>query len=90
MTLSSEQARCRDRTMKTTLRELRPLSVRTAAHTRAHVFIIMLAYLLVYQLAQLWHDVAVTLEDILGLRAYPNNPEALKAMRAQAKWRKAR
>jgi small conductance mechanosensitive channel len=24
------------------------------------------------------------------LRAYPNNPEALKAMRAQAKWRNAR
>jgi hypothetical protein len=23
-------------------------------------------------------------------RAYPNNPEALKAMRAQAKWRNAR
>jgi hypothetical protein len=25
-----------------------------------------------------------------ALRAYPNNPEALKAMRAQAKWRNAR
>jgi len=25
-----------------------------------------------------------------SLSAYPNNPEALKAMRAQAKWRKAR
>jgi hypothetical protein len=24
------------------------------------------------------------------IRAYPNNPEALKAMRAQAKWRNAR
>ena len=25
-----------------------------------------------------------------GISAYPNNPEARKAMRAQAKWRKAR
>jgi hypothetical protein len=51
------------RTMKTTLLELRPIYVRTAAHTRAHVFIIMLAYLLVYQLAQLWQDVEVTLDE---------------------------
>jgi hypothetical protein len=29
-------------------------------------------------------------EHLGRLRAYPNNPEALKAMRAQAKWRNAR
>lgn len=51
------------RTMKTTLLEIRPLYVRTAEHTRAHVFIIMLAYLLAHKLGQLWHEVEVTVEE---------------------------
>lgn len=51
------------RTMKTTLLELRPIYVRTAEHTRAHVFTIMLAYLLVHQLHQLWQEVEVTVEE---------------------------
>ena len=51
------------RTMKTTLLEMRGIFVRKAARTRAHVFVIMLAYLLVYQLRRLWHDVELTVEE---------------------------
>ena len=51
------------RTMKTTLLEMRGIFVRKATRTRAHVFVIMLAYLLAYQLRRLWHDVELTLEE---------------------------
>ncbi|HUU41429.1 MAG TPA: IS1634 family transposase [Desulfatiglandales bacterium] len=51
------------RTMKTTLLEMRGIFVRKANHTRAHVFIIMLGYLLAYQLRRLWYDVEVTVEE---------------------------
>jgi len=51
------------RTMKTTLLEMRGIFVRKAARTRAHVFVIMLAYLLAYQLRRLWHDVELTVEE---------------------------
>jgi hypothetical protein len=51
------------RTMKTTLLEMRGIFVRKANHTRAHVFIIMLAYQLAYQLRRLWYDVELTVEE---------------------------
>jgi transposase len=51
------------RTMKTTLLEMRGIFVRKATRTRAHVFVIMLAYLLAYQLRRLWHEVELTLEE---------------------------
>lgn len=51
------------RTMKTTLLEMRGIFVRKAERTRAHVFIIMLAYLLAYQLRRLWYDVELTVEE---------------------------
>ena len=51
------------RTMKATLLEMRGIFVRTANRTRAHVFIIMLAYLLAYQLRRLWQDVELTVEE---------------------------
>ncbi len=51
------------RTMKTVLLEMRGIFVRTPSHTRAHVFIIMLAYLLAYQLRRLWYDVELTVEE---------------------------
>ena len=51
------------RTMKTTLLEMRGIFVRKATRTRAHVFVILLAYLLAYQLRRLWHDVELTLEQ---------------------------
>ena len=49
--------------MKTTLLEMRGSFVRKANRTRAHVFILMLAYLLAYQLRRLWHDIELTVEE---------------------------
>jgi transposase len=54
------------RTMKTTLLEMRGIFVRKANHTRAHVFTIMLAYMLAYRLRRLWYDVELTVEE--GIR----------------------
>lgn len=51
------------RTMKTTLLEMRGIFVRKAERTRAHVFIIMLAYLLAYHLRRCWSDVELTVEE---------------------------
>ena len=51
------------RTMKTTLLEVRPVYVRRANRTRAHVFIIMLAYMLTHELRQLWCDIELTPEE---------------------------
>jgi len=55
------------RTMKTTLLEMRGIFVRKAERTRAHVFIIMLAYLLACQLRRLWYDVVTVEEGIAEL-----------------------
>jgi transposase len=51
------------RTLKTTLLEMRGIFVRKAIPTRAHVLVIMLAYLLAYQLRRLWHEVELTVEE---------------------------
>jgi transposase len=51
------------RTMKTTLLEMRGIYVRKANRTRAHVFVVMLGYLLVHELQKLWHCVEVTVEE---------------------------
>jgi transposase len=51
------------RTMKTTLLEMRGIFVRKANRTRAHVFTIMLAYLLAYELRRMWADAEVTVEE---------------------------
>jgi len=51
------------RTMKTTLLEMRGIFVRKASRTRAHVFIVMLAYLLAYHLRRCWSDVEITVEE---------------------------
>ncbi|MBN1970405.1 MAG: IS1634 family transposase [Candidatus Delongbacteria bacterium] len=51
------------RTMKTVFLEMRGIYVRKANRTRAHVFIIMLAYLIAYKLRRLWYDVEVTVEE---------------------------
>jgi transposase len=51
------------RTMKTTLLEMRGIFVRKANRTRAHVFIIMLAYLIAYHLRRCWSDVELTVEE---------------------------
>jgi transposase len=51
------------RTMKTTLLHIRGIFVRKASRTRAHVFTIMLAYLIAYELRRLWQDIEVTIEE---------------------------
>lgn len=51
------------RTMKTTLLHLRGIYVRKGDRTRAHVFTIMLAYMLAYELRRLWHDLEITIEE---------------------------
>lgn len=51
------------RTMKTTLLEMRGIFVRKASRTKAHVFIVMLSYMIAYKLRRHWHDVEVTVEE---------------------------
>lgn len=51
------------RSCKTGHLEMRPVFVRTAAHTRAYVFIVMLAYLLRCELAKAWADLDLTVEE---------------------------
>ena len=57
------------RTCKTGFLEMRPWFVRTEESTRAHAFVVMLAYLLVRRLTRLWDALNVTVEEgiqILG------------------------
>ncbi len=51
------------RTMKTTLLHIRGIYVRKANRTRAHVFSIMLAYMIAFELRRLWHDIEFTIEE---------------------------
>lgn len=51
------------RTMKTTLLEMRGIFVRKAPRTRAHVFIVMLSYMIAYKLRRQWHDLELTVEE---------------------------
>ncbi len=51
------------RTMKTGLLEVRPVYVRRADHTRAHVLVVMLAYLIVQDLERAWSGLNLTVEE---------------------------
>lgn len=51
------------RTMKTGLLEVRPVFVRRADHTRAHVLVVMLAYLIVRDLEEAWSNLNLTVEE---------------------------
>ena len=51
------------RTIKTGHLEVRPVYVRNEAHTRAHVFIVMLAYLLRLELEAAWREFDLTVEE---------------------------
>jgi transposase len=51
------------RTCKTAHLETRPIYVRTAEHTRGHVLVVMLAYLIRRELSQAWRDLDVTVEE---------------------------
>ncbi len=51
------------RTMKTTLIEMRGIYVRKELRTRAHVFIVLLAYLIAYELRRKWTTLEMTVEE---------------------------
>ena len=51
------------RTCKTAHLELRPINVRTAEHTRGHVLVVMLAYLIRRALSQTWASLDCTVEE---------------------------
>jgi hypothetical protein len=51
------------RTCKTAHLELRPIHVRTAEHTRGHVLVVMLAYLIRRELSRAWASLDVTVEE---------------------------
>jgi transposase len=51
------------RTCKTVSLELRPLYVRLSCSTRGHVFVVMLAYMIVRELNRLWKETKMTVEE---------------------------
>jgi transposase len=55
------------RTMKQSHLELRPIYLRREDHTRGHVFVVMLAYLLQRQLERAWKDLESTVLEGLDL-----------------------
>jgi len=63
--------RCKDlalvewvfRSSKTVNLEVRPVYVRTESHTRGHVFVVMLAYLIIAELVRCWQGLDVTVEE---------------------------
>jgi hypothetical protein len=54
------------RTCKTAHLETRPIYVRTAEHTRGHVLVVMLAYLIRRDLSQAWTSLNLTVEEGLN------------------------
>jgi len=51
------------RTSKTVNLEVRPVCVRLEPHTRGHVFVVMLSYLIIAELARCWGRLDVTVEE---------------------------
>jgi len=51
------------RNCKTAHLETRPIYVRTAEHTRGHVLVVMLAYLIRRDLSQAWTELDITVEE---------------------------
>ena len=51
------------RTIKTGLLETRPIFVRKEQRTKGHVLVVMLAYILVQELQQLWAGMNITVEE---------------------------
>lgn len=54
------------RSSKTAHLELRPIHVRLADRTRGHVFVVMLAYRIIQELAKLWQELDTTVEEGIG------------------------
>jgi transposase len=64
LALVEEAFRC----CKTGHLEIRPIYVRKAARTRAHVFVVMLSYLFIRELRESWREIDATVEEnILAL-----------------------
>jgi hypothetical protein len=55
------------RTIKTTHLEMRPVFVRSAAHTRGHALVVLLAYRLVKVLAERWRALDLTVQEGIQL-----------------------
>ena len=51
------------RTMKTALLEARPVFVRKEKRTRGHIFVVMLAYILIYELQKSWAHIDLTVQE---------------------------
>ena len=51
------------REMKTEQLELRPLHVRRKSSTRAHVFVVMLSYMITRELGDLWKEINLTVQE---------------------------
>lgn len=51
------------RTSKTVELEMRPIHVRLASRTRGHALVVMLAYMIVRELANRWRDIDATVEE---------------------------
>lgn len=51
------------RTSKTVQLEMRPVNVRLASRTRGHVFVVMLAYRIVQELANRWNEINITVAE---------------------------
>lgn len=51
------------RSSKTVNLELRPIHVRLVSRTRGHVFVVMMAYRIIQELAVRWQDIDVTVEE---------------------------
>jgi transposase len=51
------------RTSKTVELEMRPINVRLASRTRGHAFVVMLAYIIVQELAHRWSRINLTVQE---------------------------
>ncbi len=63
------------RTIKTGLLETRPIYVRKEKRTRAHVFLVMLAYIIVHELQKLWTEMDLTVEEAVSALSMINSIE---------------
>jgi len=74
------------RTSKTAHLEMRPIYVRLESRTRGHAFVVMLAYIIIQELAKAWHHLDVTVQEGLDQLAslcvtqikMPNQPTSHK------------
>ena len=81
------------REMKMEQLEIRPLHVRLKSRTRAHVLVLMLAYMITRELGQLWKETGLTVQEGLyslsmlteDLLKFPNGTEIARVPAPSAK-----